>query len=101
MKKLFFGCWRFDYWWEVGYAKQFEHDDDNNASYKRRYPQISETKTRSKLICINVKAGCLEARIYPIVLLQEGEDELKKKQLMELAIINGTYRDYSALPGKF
>ena len=23
----------------------------------------------------------------------EGEDELKKRQLMELAIINGTYRD--------
>jgi hypothetical protein len=27
----------------------------------------------------------------------EGEDELKKKQLMELAIINGTYRDNSKL----
>jgi hypothetical protein len=25
----------------------------------------------------------------------EGEDDLKKKQLMELAIINGTYRDNS------
>ena len=31
--------------------------------------------------------------------MQEGEDELKKKQLMELAIINGTYRDYSAVTG--
>jgi len=31
----------------------------------------------------------------------DGEDELKKRQLMELAIINGTYRDPSAkLPGK-
>lgn len=30
----------------------------------------------------------------------DGEDELKKRQLMELAIINGTYRDPSAkLPG--
>jgi hypothetical protein len=27
----------------------------------------------------------------------EGEDELKKKQLMELAIINGTYRDGSKI----
>jgi hypothetical protein len=26
----------------------------------------------------------------------EGEDELKKRQLMELAIINGTYRDNNA-----
>ncbi|RNA43088.1 held out wings isoform X3 [Brachionus plicatilis] len=29
--------------------------------------------------------------------IPEGEDELKKKQLMELAIINGTYRDSSKL----
>merc|ERR1711935_450317 len=28
----------------------------------------------------------------------EGEDDLKKKQLMELAIINGTYRDNSNVP---
>ncbi len=27
------------------------------------------------------------------VFQSEGEDELKKRQLMELAIINGTYRD--------
>lgn len=26
----------------------------------------------------------------------DGEDELKKRQLMELAIINGTYRDSSS-----
>lgn len=33
-----------------------------------------------------------------LTLLQqaEGEDELKKRQLMELAIINGTYRDSSS-----
>lgn len=32
--------------------------------------------------------------LYIIFLFQtEGEDELKKRQLMELAIINGTYRD--------
>lgn len=30
------------------------------------------------------------------VLQSEGEDELKKRQLMELAIINGTYRDSSS-----
>lgn len=28
-----------------------------------------------------------------IVQQADGEDELKKRQLMELAIINGTYRD--------
>ena len=32
--------------------------------------------------------------LFPILPFQsEGEDELKKRQLMELAIINGTYRD--------
>ena len=28
----------------------------------------------------------------------EGEDDLKKKQLMELAILNGTYRDQKTIP---
>ena len=48
--------------------------------------------------------GCLPSSVgshhllivgsYRIFLFQsEGEDELKKRQLMELAIINGTYRD--------
>lgn len=32
-----------------------------------------------------------------VILLQnEGEDDLKKRQLMELAILNGTYRDTKA-----
>ena len=30
---------------------------------------------------------------YNLTFQSEGEDELKKRQLMELAIINGTYRD--------
>jgi protein quaking len=34
--------------------------------------------------------------IQKLLVPTEGEDELKKKQLMELAIINGTYRDYSS-----
>lgn len=35
--------------------------------------------------------------IYVFLLQQaDGEDELKKRQLMELAIINGTYRDSSS-----
>jgi hypothetical protein len=35
-----------------------------------------------------------------LVPLTEAEDELKKRQLMELAIINGTYRDNSAIHSK-
>ena len=32
-------------------------------------------------------------KISTFLFQSEGEDELKKRQLMELAIINGTYRD--------
>ena len=31
------------------------------------------------------------------LLQADGEDELKKRQLMELAIINGTYRDSESM----
>merc|ERR1712242_269471 len=31
--------------------------------------------------------------VKKLLIVSEGEDELKKRQLMELAIINGTYRD--------
>lgn len=44
-------------------------------------------------------------RIYISFQQADGEDELKKRQLMELAIINGTYRDSStkaaSATGKF
>lgn len=35
--------------------------------------------------------------IYVCILQADGEDELKKRQLMELAIINGTYRDSESM----
>ena len=45
------------------------------------------------LFSLNILKNCLKS----ISLLQsDGEDELKKRQLMELAIINGTYRDSSS-----
>merc|ERR1712117_460703 len=31
--------------------------------------------------------------VKKLLIVSDGEDELKKRQLMELAIINGTYRD--------
>jgi len=41
-----------------------------------------------------VRINLSPSLIGPSIFLQsEGEDELKKRQLMELAIINGTYRD--------
>lgn len=38
---------------------------------------------------------CNRFLIFQFQQQAEGEDELKKRQLMELAIINGTYRDSS------
>merc|ERR1712172_302612 len=34
--------------------------------------------------------------VKKLLTVSDGEDELKKRQLMELAIINGTYRDSSS-----
>ena len=43
---------------------------------------------------MSIKIPC-HNKINYLQLQTEGEDELKKRQLMELAIINGTYRDSS------
>lgn len=50
---------------------------------------VEDTQNRAKL---KLKRALEEVKqlLVPIV---DGEDELKKRQLMELAIINGTYRD--------
>lgn len=52
---------------------------------------VEDTENRAR---IKMKRAIEE--INKLLVPTEGEDELKKKQLMELAIINGTYRDYSA-----
>lgn len=43
-------------------------------------------------------SACLILRNLPLFLQPDGEDELKKRQLMELAILNGTYRDAKTIP---
>uniref|UniRef100_A0A6J0RIP3 protein held out wings isoform X1 n=1 Tax=Bactrocera dorsalis TaxID=27457 RepID=A0A6J0RIP3_BACDO len=53
---------------------------------------VEDTQNRAK-----VKLAQAVAEVQKLLVPQaEGEDELKKRQLMELAIINGTYRDTSA-----
>nr|XP_018672062.1 protein quaking-B isoform X2 [Ciona intestinalis] len=56
---------------------------------------VEDTDNRAR-----VKMQRAMEEIQKLLIPTEGEDELKKKQLMELAIINGTYRDYSALSGQ-
>jgi len=41
----------------------------------------------------NMKLARAVDEVKKLLTVSEGEDELKKRQLMELAIINGTYRD--------
>lgn len=57
---------------------------------------VEDSKNRAEL---KLKRAVEEIRKL-LVPAPEGEDELKKKQLMELAIINGTYRDGSKIQPK-
>lgn len=50
---------------------------------------VEDTQNRAQLK-LNRALEEVKQLLVPIV---DGEDELKKRQLMELAIINGTYRD--------
>jgi hypothetical protein len=47
------------------------------------------------MACVRNVDVCFDFGLFP---QPEGEDELKKKQLMELAILNGTYRDQKLVP---
>ncbi|XP_021963213.1 protein held out wings isoform X3 [Folsomia candida] len=49
---------------------------------------VEDTENRAK-----VKLQRAVDEVKKLLIPAEGEDELKKRQLMELAIINGTYRD--------
>ena len=51
--------------------------------------------TRGTVACEKMISK-IATKIYNVLLQSDGEDELKKRQLMELAIINGTYRDSSS-----
>ncbi|XP_076818954.1 protein quaking-A-like isoform X2 [Clavelina lepadiformis] len=56
---------------------------------------VEDTENRAR-----VKIQRAIEEIQKLLVPTDGEDELKKKQLMELAIINGTYRDYSNVAGQ-
>merc|ERR1711953_121681 len=49
---------------------------------------VEDTENRAKM-----KLQRAVDEVRKLLTVAEGEDELKKRQLMELAIINGTYRD--------
>ena len=51
--------------------------------------------TRGTVACEKMISK-IATSFYNVLLQSDGEDELKKRQLMELAIINGTYRDSSS-----
>ena len=55
---------------------------------------ITTTDTHNRA---QVKLNRAETEVRKLLVPRaDGEDDLKKKQLMELAIINGTYRDNSS-----
>lgn len=68
-------------------------DTPNRASVKLQRA-IEEIK-KLLIPVVRLWLGELELIISRCLFQTDGEDELKKRQLMELAIINGTYRDSS------
>ncbi|XP_045034066.1 protein held out wings isoform X4 [Daphnia magna] len=58
---------------------------------------VEDTENRAK---VKLQRAVDEIRKLLVPAQADGEDELKKRQLMELAIINGTYRDPSAKLGQ-
>ncbi|XP_046996163.1 protein held out wings isoform X4 [Schistocerca americana] len=54
---------------------------------------VEDTENRATL---KMQRAVEEVKKLLVPVQADGEDELKKRQLMELAIINGTYRDSSA-----
>lgn len=52
---------------------------------------VEDTENRARL-----KLERAVEEVKKLLVPADGEDELKKRQLMELAIINGTYRDSNA-----
>lgn len=54
---------------------------------------VEDTENRAKM---KIGRAIEEVRKLLVPSQADGEDELKKRQLMELAIINGTYRDSSS-----
>ncbi|XP_026678059.1 protein held out wings-like isoform X1 [Diaphorina citri] len=59
-------------------------------SFSFQYFMELDNVTESSMKILNVEFSSVNPQ------QAEGEDELKKRQLMELAIINGTYRDNNA-----
>lgn len=57
---------------------------------------VEDTANRA---AVKIERAIQEVRKL-LIPVTDGEDELKKRQLMELAIINGTYRDSSNRNGK-
>lgn len=74
-------------------------DTENRANLKleRAVEEVKKllVPVSNKLVSFQAKI-LLRFYLFTIKQQAEGEDELKKRQLMELAIINGTYRDSSA-----
>jgi len=59
---------------------------------------VEDTENRAKM---KIARAIEEVRKLLVPSQADGEDELKKRQLMELAIINGTYRDSSSKGQEF
>ena len=69
-------------------------EDSENRAQMKLQRAIDEVKKLLVVVSFFKIESKIESKILEFSTFQtEGEDELKKRQLMELAIMNGTYRD--------
>ena len=69
-------------------------EDSENRAQMKLQRAIDEVKKLLVVVSFFKIQSKIELKILEFSTFQtEGEDELKKRQLMELAIMNGTYRD--------
>ena len=66
-------------------------EDSENRAQMKLQRAIDEVKKLLVVVSYNLQIQEYWSEICTFQ--TEGEDELKKRQLMELAIMNGTYRD--------
>ena len=69
-------------------------EDSENRAQMKLQRAIDEVKKLLVVVSFIKIESKIESKFLEFSTFQtEGEDELKKRQLMELAIMNGTYRD--------
>ncbi len=86
-KKLMSRCLAFDMHFHSSKIRERPQSSPSGAAYTESAMTYMNELKKTMLLAV------IQETLCALFLQPEGEDDLKKRQLMELAIINGTYRD--------